>query len=128
MENTPSERPIGEPFKGPVIPFRIDDSIYSDLYQRPRLHQFGKKVLTGSCLGYALVCVVYLERRHHGRGHLRSWRILDASEIHVRRLNVKEVFTPRNGEHFVFPQLGINPAKVKTSEMVFQENRTGVIR
>ena len=28
---------------------------------------------------------------------------MDASEIHARRLNAKEVLTPQNGETFVFP-------------------------
>ena len=28
---------------------------------------------------------------------------LDASEIHARRLNAKEVWTPQRGEHFEFP-------------------------
>ena len=28
---------------------------------------------------------------------------LDASDIHPRRLNGKEVLTPQKGEHFIFP-------------------------
>ena len=28
---------------------------------------------------------------------------MDASEIHARRLNAKEVLTPQNGEKFIFP-------------------------
>ena len=28
---------------------------------------------------------------------------IDASEIHARRLNAKEVLTPKNGEHFFPP-------------------------
>ena len=28
---------------------------------------------------------------------------LDASESHARRLNAKEINTPRSGEHFIFP-------------------------
>ena len=28
---------------------------------------------------------------------------LGASEIHARRLNAKEIITPRSGEHFIFP-------------------------
>ena len=28
---------------------------------------------------------------------------MDASEIHARRLNAKEVLTPMNGEKFMFP-------------------------
>ena len=29
---------------------------------------------------------------------------LDAAEIHARRLNAKEVKTPKNGEHFILPK------------------------
>ena len=32
--------------------------------------------------------------------------ISNASEIHVRRFNAKEVTTPRNGENFIFPIAG----------------------
>ena len=28
------------------------------------------------------------------------------SEIHARRLNAKEILTPKNGEHFIFPIAG----------------------
>ena len=28
---------------------------------------------------------------------------LDASEIHARRFDAKAIFTPKNGEHFIFP-------------------------
>ena len=28
---------------------------------------------------------------------------MDASELHARRLNAKEMFTPRKGDNFVFP-------------------------
>ena len=28
---------------------------------------------------------------------------LDVSEIHARRLNAKEMITPKNGENFLFP-------------------------
>ena len=28
---------------------------------------------------------------------------MDASEIHARRLNAKEVLTPMNGDNFIFP-------------------------
>ena len=27
---------------------------------------------------------------------------LDASDIHARRLNAKEIITPKSGEHFIF--------------------------
>ena len=31
---------------------------------------------------------------------------MDASELHARRLNAKEVLTPMNGENFIFPITG----------------------
>ena len=37
---------------------------------------------------------------------------MDASGIRARRLNAKEVFTPPNGDNFIFP---IEDGKVKLS-------------
>ena len=34
---------------------------------------------------------------------IEELEILDASETHARRLNVKGVITPKSGEHFIFP-------------------------
>ena len=45
---TPYERRFGQPFKGPIIPFG------SLVEYQSRIHQFGKKVLLGLFLGYAL--------------------------------------------------------------------------
>ena len=59
-----------------------------------RLHQFGKKVLEGTFLGYAL----------HAGGiwkgdilvaDIEELEQMDASEIDVRRLSAKEVLTPK---------------------------------
>ena len=65
-----------------------------------RLHQFGKKVPLGMLLGCAPGDRggVNLERRNFGHMH----RGLDASEIHPRRLNAKEVLTSNRDEHFLF--------------------------
>ena len=63
-----------------------------------RIHQFGKKVLPGLFLGYALyaggiwkgdVLIADLEET------------MGASEIYSKRLNAKEVIFPRQGE-FIF--------------------------
>ena len=52
---TSYERRFGEPFKGPIFPFGslVEYHPFSakDL---SRIHQFGKKVLPGLFLGYAL--------------------------------------------------------------------------
>ena len=34
---------------------------------------------------------------------IEELEVLDASEIHARRLNAKESMTPNSGEHFIFP-------------------------
>ena len=92
-----------EPFKGPVIPFgAMVEYHHISARDRPWLHQFGKKVLPGIFLGYAL-----------SAGRIWKGDILvadseeleemDASEIHAKRLNAKEVLTPMSGEKFIFP-------------------------
>ena len=55
-KKTPHERRFGQPFKGSVIPFgaMVVYHPISSKYQS-RLHHFGKKVLAGRFLGYALV-------------------------------------------------------------------------
>ena len=55
-----------------------------------RFHQLGMKVSPAIFLGYAS----YVEG---------VWRILDASEIHARRLNGQEIITPISGRNFIFP-------------------------
>ena len=52
---TPYERRFGEPFKGPIIPFGSLVEHYTiSAKDQSRIHQFGKKVLPGLFLGYAL--------------------------------------------------------------------------
>ena len=67
-----------------------------------KLHHFGKKVLSGIFIGYSLypgrvwkedLLVVGVE----------GLEALDASEMHVRRLNVKEFFMPNNGDDVYLP-------------------------
>ena len=74
-----------------------------------RIHQFGKKVLPGLFLGYALyaggiwkgdVLIAVLE----------ELETMDASEIYSKRLNAKEVIFPKQGE-FIFP---IADGRIKT--------------
>ena len=75
-----------------------------------RIHQFGKKVLPGLFLGYAL----------HAGGtwkgdvqvaDLEELETMDASEIHSKRLNAKEgLIFPQEGE-FTFP---IADGRIKT--------------
>ena len=49
------ERRFGQPFEGPVIPFGSLVEYYPiSAKDQSRIHQFGKKVLPGLFLGYAL--------------------------------------------------------------------------
>ena len=49
---TPYERRHGKPFEGPIIPF--GSLVEYHPKDQSRVHQFGKKVLPGLFLGYAL--------------------------------------------------------------------------
>ena len=52
---TPYERRFGKPFKGPIIPFGSLVEYYPiSAKDQSRIHQFGKKVLPGLFVGYAL--------------------------------------------------------------------------
>ena len=52
---TPYERRFEQPFKGPIIPFGSLVEYYPiSAKDQSRIHQFGKKVLPGLFLGYAL--------------------------------------------------------------------------
>ena len=53
---TPYERRLGESSKGPIIPFgALVEYLPNSERDRARIHQFGKKVLSGIFLGYALI-------------------------------------------------------------------------
>ena len=53
---TPYERGFGEFFKGPIIPFGAMVEYHPiSARDQSRLHQFGKKVLPGLFLGFALI-------------------------------------------------------------------------
>ena len=92
---TPYERRFGEPFKGPIIPFVSLVEYYSiSAKDQSRIHQFGKKVLPGLLLGYAL----YADRIWKGdimAADIEELETMDASEIYSERLNVKEVIFPK---------------------------------
>ena len=92
---TPHERRFGKPLNGPIIPFGSLVAYYPiSPKDQSRIHQFGKKVLPGLFLGYAL----------HARGiwkgdvliaDLEELETMDASEIYSKRLNAKEVILPK---------------------------------
>ena len=100
---TPYERRFGQPFKGPIIPFGSLVEYYPiSAKDQSRIHQFGKKVLRGLFLGYAL----YTGRIWKGDvlvADLEELGMMDASEIYSKRLNAKEVkFSKENGK-IIFP-------------------------
>ena len=52
---TPYERRFGKPLKGPIIPFgSLVEFNLITAKDQSRIHHFGKKVLPGLFLGYAL--------------------------------------------------------------------------
>ena len=100
---TPHKRRFGEPFKGPVIPFG----------SMVEFHLFLPKTCR-DCISSArksyqeYASVMYYARGESGKETswsqtLRNWEKMDASEIHGRRLNTKEVLTPKSGENFDLP-------------------------
>ena len=81
---TPYERRFGQPFEGPIIPFGslVEYHPITAKYQS-RIHQFGKKVLPGLFLGYAL----YAEGILKGDvlvADLEELETMDASEIYSK--------------------------------------------
>ena len=100
---TPYERRFGQPFKGPIIPFgSLVEYHPFTAKDQSRIHQFGKKVLPGLFLGYAL----YAEGIWKGDvlvADLEELETMDASEIYSKRLNAKEVIFPKQKGEFIFP-------------------------
>ena len=92
---TPYERRFGEPRKGPIIPLGSLVEYHPILAKdQSRIHQFGKKILPGLFLGYAL----------HAGGiwkgdvlvaDLEELETMDASEIYSKELNAKEMIFPK---------------------------------
>ena len=91
---TPYERRFGKPFEGPIIPFgSLVEYHPITAKDQSRIHQFGKKVLPGLFLGYAL----YAGGIWKGDvlvADFEELETMDASEIYSKRLNAKEVIFP----------------------------------
>ena len=110
---TPYERRFGEPFEGPIIPFGsfkgpiIPFGSLVEYYpisakDQSRILQFGKKLLPGLFLGYAL----YAKGIWKGdtmAADIEELETMDASEIYSKRLNAKEVRFPKENGKFIFP-------------------------
>ena len=82
---TPYERLFGQPFKGPIIPFgSLVEYHHVTAKDQSKVHQFGKKVLLGLFLGYAL----YAEGIWKGDvliADLEELETMDASEIYSKK-------------------------------------------
>ena len=92
---------LGNHVKGPIIPFgSLVEYHPKTAKDQSRIHQFGKKVLPGLFLGYAL----YAGGIWKGDvliADLEELETMDASEIYSKRLNAKEVIFP-NKENLFF--------------------------
>ena len=110
MGRRPMKDVLGKPFEGPIIPFgSLVEYHPITAKDQSRIHQFGKKVLPGLFLGYAL----YAGGIWKGDvlvADLEELETMDASEIYSKRLNAKEVIFPQKGE-FTFP---IADGRIKT--------------
>ena len=67
-----------------------------------RIHQFGKKVLPGLFLGYALYAGGILKGEVLV-ADLEELETMDASDIYSKRLNAKEVIFPKGKGEFIYP-------------------------
>ena len=101
-DGTPYERRFGQPFKGPIIPFGSLVEYHPFIAKdQSRIHQFGKNVLPGLFLGYAL----YAGGIWKGNvlvADLEELETMDASEIYSKRLNAKEVIFHKEKREFIF--------------------------
>ena len=95
--------PYEEPFKGPIIPFGSLVEYYpTSAKDISRLHQFGPEVLPGIFFGYVLYAG-WIWKGDIMIADVEELEEMDASELHVRRLNAKEVLTPQRSGNFIFP-------------------------
>ena len=100
---TPYERRFGQPFKGPIIPFgSLVEYHPKAAKDQSRIHQFGKKVLPGLFLGYALYAGG-IWKGYVLVADLEELETMDASEIYSKRLNSKEVIFPKEKGEFILP-------------------------
>ena len=90
-------------FKGPIIPFgSLVEYYLISAKDQSRIHQFGKKVLPGLFLGYAL----YAGGIWKGDilvADVEELETMDTSEIYSKRLNAKKVIFHKENGKFIFP-------------------------
>ena len=102
MGRRPMKDVLGNHLKDRLFPFgSLVEYHPITAKDQSRIHQFGKKVLPGLFLGYALF-VGEIWKGDVLIADLEELETMDASEIYSKRLNAKEVISPEQGE-FIFP-------------------------
>ena len=100
---TPYERRFGQPFKGPIIPFGSLVEYHSITSKdQSKIHQFGKNVLPGLFLGYAL----YAGRIWKGDvliADLEELETMDASEIYSKKTQCQRGDISQSKKRIYFP-------------------------
>ena len=98
-------------WEDPIIPFgSLVEYHPITAKDQSRIHQFGKKVLPGLFLGYALYAGG-IWKGDELIADLEELETMDASEIYSKRLNAKEVIFPKEKGVFIFP---IVDGRIKT--------------
>ena len=86
---------FGPLFKGPEIPFGAMVEYFPiSATDQSWLHQFGKRVLPGIFLGYALIAGGIWIGDILFAGKLESWENWTREKSTLERLNAKEILTP----------------------------------
>ena len=99
---TPYERRFGESIKGPIIPFGAQvEYLLTSEREKARIHQFGKKVLPGIFLGYALIAG-RIWKENILIADIEELEKLDASEIYPRKLSAKVLITQKKIKNLYF--------------------------
>ena len=103
MGKTPYERRFGQPFKQPIFPFSsLVENYPISAKDQSRIHQFGKKVVPGLFLGYAL----YAGGIWKGDimvADVEELETMDASDINSKKTQCKRSnISQRNGK-FIYP-------------------------
>ena len=97
---TPYERRFGEPFKRPIIPFGSLVEYYPiSAKDQSRIHQFGKKVLPGLFIGYALY-TGEIWKGHIMVVDIEELETMDASEIKKTQCKGSNISHPKWKIHF----------------------------
>ena len=96
------ERRFGEPLKGPIIPIgALVEYLPNSERDKAKINQFGKKVLPGIFVGCALI-VGGIWKGDILIADIEELVMLDAPEIHPRRLNAREVLITQKTENLCF--------------------------